>query len=136
MANWYGTSRSNYFRVKEEAAFRQWADNLHLGIFEHDQDHGLFAIHPGDWCDNGSWPSCDLETDEEIDIADQLSKHLAEGQVAVLMTAGAEKLRYITGYAIAVNADGDVVSVSLDDIYAKAAESFKVAESAITQAVY
>ncbi len=31
MADWYGTARSNYFRVKDEAAFRKEAESLGLG---------------------------------------------------------------------------------------------------------
>ena len=32
MANYYATARSNYFAVKDEDAFRQWADLLGLKI--------------------------------------------------------------------------------------------------------
>jgi len=38
MSNWYGTSRSNYFRVKDETSFRKWTDCLGIGIFKHDDD--------------------------------------------------------------------------------------------------
>jgi transcriptional antiterminator Rof (Rho-off) len=57
---------------------------------------------------------------EEFDFALLLAAHLADGEVAVAMEAGAEKLRYVNGFAFAVNAAGDVRSVSLDDIYALA----------------
>jgi len=52
------------------------------------------------------------------------------------MEIGAEKLRYLTGVAIAVKHNGRVVEVTLSDIYRKAARAFRVAESDITQATY
>jgi hypothetical protein len=52
------------------------------------------------------------------------------------MEIGAEKLRYLTGVAIAVNHKGRVVELTLGDIYRKASRIFRVAESEITQATY
>jgi hypothetical protein len=34
--------------------------------------------------------------------------------VAIIMEAGAEKLRYLQGRALAVNADGETAEISLD----------------------
>jgi hypothetical protein len=136
MANWYGTSRSNYFRVKDETAFRKWADGLGISIVERKDDTTLFAVHPGDRTDDGSWPSYDLETDEVVGFEDELAKHLLKGQIAVLITAGAERLRYISGSAVAVNHQGRAVVVMLDDIYQKAAHQFRVPEAEITRAEY
>jgi hypothetical protein len=42
------------------------------------------------------------------------------------MEIGAEKLRYLTGIAIAVNHKGRVAVISLDDVYRKAARTFRV----------
>jgi hypothetical protein len=135
MANWYGTARSNYFRVKDKDAFLKWADSRGLGVFTSEESADLFAIHGGG-TDDGSWPSYDMEGDTEIDIVVELAPHLPRGQIAVLMEIGAEKLRYLTGVAIAVNHKGRVVDLTLNDIYRKAARSFHVAESEITQAAY
>lgn len=49
------------------------------------------------------------------------------------MTTGAEKLRYLTGYAFALYADGRRLDVNLDDIYDKARAEFGVQP---TQASY
>lgn len=134
MANWYGTARSNYFRVKDNDAFLKWADSRGLGVFRDEENADLFAIHGGESTDNGSWPSYDVKNDREIDFIEELAQHLSKGQVAVLMEVGAEKLRYLTGVAIAVNHSGRIVEVTLGDIYRKAARVFRVAESEITQA--
>lgn len=50
------------------------------------------------------------------DFAGLVARHLAEGQTAVFRAIGSEKMRYLGGAAIAVNASGDRVHVSLDDI--------------------
>jgi hypothetical protein len=135
MANWYGSSRSNYFCVKDRESFLQWAEKRGLGVFKSESNPEHFAIHSGD-SDSGSWPSYELEADAEIDLVTELAVHLPKGQVAVLMEIGAEKLRYLTGVAIAVNHKGRAVVVSLDDVYRKAARTFRVQENKITQATY
>jgi hypothetical protein len=135
MANWYGTARSNYFRVKDSDAFLKWADGHGLGVFKNEESSDLFAIHGGS-TDDGSWPSYDVEGDTEIDLVNELAQHLPKGQIAVLLEIGAEKLRYLTGMAISVNHEGRVVELTLSDIYRKAARAFRVAESEITQATY
>ena len=96
----------------------------------------LFAIYGGESTDDGSWPSYDVEGDTEIDLVAELAQHLPKGQIAVLMEIGAEKLRYLTGVAIAVNHKGRVVELTLGDIYRKSSRAFRVAESEITQATY
>jgi len=136
MANWYGTARSNYFRVKDKVAFLKWADGRALGVFKNEENTDLFAIYGGESTDDGSWPSYDVEGDTEIDLVTELAQHLPKGQIAVLLEIGAEKLRYLTGMAIAVNHEGRVVELTLSDIYCKAARAFRVAESEITQATY
>lgn len=36
MATWCGSSRSNYFTVKDTGAFRVWADQLGIDVWEGD----------------------------------------------------------------------------------------------------
>jgi hypothetical protein len=135
MPHWYGAARSNYFRVKDRDAFLKWADSRGLGVFKNEESRDLFAIHGGA-SDDGSWPSYDMEGDTEIDLVAELAQHLPKGQIAGLMEIGAEKLRYLTGAAIAVNHKGRVVELTLGDIYRKAARTFHVAENEITQSAY
>jgi hypothetical protein len=136
MANWYGSARSNYFRVKDRDAFLKWADGRGLGVFRNEESRDLFAIYGGESTGDGSWPSYDVEGDTEIDLVAELAQHLPKGQIAVLMEIGAEKLRYLTGVSIAVNHKGRVVELTLSDIYRKASRTFRVAENEITQATY
>ncbi len=57
------------------------------------------------------------EEDEEIDLPAELAEHLAEGQVAVLEEAGAQKLVYLFAHAVAVNEKGETMHLDLSDIY-------------------
>ena len=130
MANYYATARSNYFAVKDETAFREWAGLLDLTILEPDPRDKVadgvprFGIASGDCADAGGWPtslSNDATGDfDEIEVSEQLAAHLADDEVAVLMEGGNESLRYVTGVAVAVNNKGQSVCVNLDDIYAAA----------------
>lgn len=68
----------------------------------------------------GGWTTVGFdETNEEIelDLPAVVAEHLVDGDVAVLMECGSEKLRYLTGYATAVNAAGETKQITLDDIY-------------------
>jgi hypothetical protein len=136
MANWYGSARSNYFRVKDKDTFLKWADGRGIGVFKNEDSRDLFAIFGDESRGDGSWPSYDVEGDTEIDLVAELAQHLPKGQIAVLMEIGAEKLRYLTGVAIAVNHKGRVVELTLSDIYRKASRTFHVAECEITLAAY
>lgn len=121
MSNWYGAARSNYFRVKDVEAFEAWADERGLQVIT--QGFGnkrLYGIYP-EGTDDGSWPS--LIYDEALgehvdcDIYEEIAAHLAEGEIAVLVVTGAEKLRYLTGCAAAVHSSGDMLLLSINDIY-------------------
>lgn len=113
MANWCGESRSNYFRVKDAEAFKAAMSAFDVKVWDKDD---FFALGAGR-CSDGDWPSYDAEADEDFDFADIVSKHLADGEIAVFMTIGAEKIRYLTGYAVAFNNKGERESLSLDRIY-------------------
>lgn len=132
MANWQGAARTNYFRVKNVEEFKGWAGNLpNIEVAQKDEGFMLMSTCP----DTGSFPSqvYDEETGDEIDIElREISQFLAEGQVAVFMEAGAEKLRYVTGWAMAVSWDGQVEFVNIDEIYERAAAKFGVDPSTIS----
>jgi len=121
MANYVGSARSNYFRVRDEAAFLGWVKAL-PGVVarREDGDPERFALLVEDG-DDGGWPNWRYEEEageeEEIDLHAELAGHLADGAVAVLQEVGSEKLRYLVGYAVAVNHRGERLSVSIDDVY-------------------
>ena len=54
------------------------------------------------------------------DFLEDLTKHLEENEVAIMIECGAEKLRYITGVAYAINSKGETSTINLNDIYEEA----------------
>ena len=138
MANWYGAARSNYFRVKDEEAFKKDMGELagldvahrdaapNNGATEHEATNlrrfAIFDAYGEGW----PTPTRDLFDEEgdrvgeeEIDLFDLVASHLADGEVAVFQEAGAEKQRYVTGFALAINPSGETITVDIDDIYDK-----------------
>lgn len=134
MANWNGTARSNYFRVKDEEAFLQALEPYEIGTWDGVSDPTKLAIYSNDG-DTGDW-ACYDEDMNEIPIWEIVAPHLQDGQVAVFLSAGAEKMRYITGSAVAVTNKGEPVSIYLSEIYAKASRAFGVPMESITDASY
>ena len=119
MANYVATARSNYFKVKDPEAFESWVANCpNVGLIS--EDDGTFAVYSDD-PDSGSWPNYrfDEETGdyEEFDIFAEIAEFLIDGEIAVFMEVGAEKLRYCNGYAIAVHSNGEYETLNLDRIY-------------------
>lgn len=115
MANWYGTCRSNYFRVKDDAAFVDFLAPFDVEHITKDVDgvllHGFIALG-----EDGSMPQHwgeNMDQDEPTTLIDVLAPHLADGEVALAMEVGAEKARYLSGHAWAVSSNGTVEFVDL-----------------------
>jgi hypothetical protein len=128
MANYCGTARSNYFRVKDEEAFKAWVKVSGVSLLDENADaEGRFGITPAELSDSGCWPTSryDEETADniEVDVLDELAEHLADGEVAILMEVGSEKLRYVGGTAQAINNNkGEYEFIDLYQIYKLAAD--------------
>jgi hypothetical protein len=137
MANYYATARSNYFRVKDVAAFKAWCAKRYLDFWtSRDEDIGeRYAISPSEYGDGAGWPHYDTDEDDDFDFAAELAEHLVSKDVAILLEVGSEKLRYLIGYATAVQSDGRTVHVNLDEIYDKAKAAFGP-NANITDATY
>ncbi|WP_236746426.1 hypothetical protein [Mycobacteroides abscessus] len=82
------------------------------------------------------WAEEPDEEDREVDVPELIASHLEEGQVAVFVHAGAEKLRYLHGYSVAVHSDGRQVRVDLDDVYERASAEFGIPRERISHASY
>lgn len=135
MANYYASARTNYFAVTDLEGFKADIESKTSSITVVTQEkYGLTLVALLSE-DDGGFPFQYEDEDGdyvELDWAEIFKAHLEDGWVAIIMESGAEKLRYITGYAVAYNSKGDVVTINLDDIYAKA-ESIG---TKITQATY
>ena len=131
MANYISTWRTNYFRVKDEPAFRDFIERVgDVELVERTDNSGVFALIEGPDGDGGA-PLYMLGDTEDPENSDTwryfndhippfecfLADHLARGEVAILMESGHEKLRYVSGYATAIRSDGEILSISLSLIY-------------------
>ena len=136
MANYIGQGRSNYFVVKDADAFRAEFEQYEVEIIERTVDGETLYGFMDNSLDGGglSWSRYNEETEDfdDIDYLDAVSKHLAEGEVCIIVESGSEKYRYLNGVAYAVNSKGERKVVSLTDIY----EQAKELGSNITQAQY
>lgn len=140
MANYYGNARSNYFHVKDEAAFMTDMEDLSgIDIVKDRDDPSLFCIlgNDADGCNWNVLSNTDDSDDyESVDLPWRIMKHLPDNEVAVFIEAGSEKLRYIFGAAVAVNNKGETVAISLSDIYTQAKEELTDQSKDISLAEY
>ena len=120
MANFYGSARSNYFKVKDLEAFK--AEFNDLCEIQEEPD-GTVVLFPNNYNDDGMFPSNrtvidrEGEEDEEFfDFFEAVSKHLQEDSIAIFKACGAEKLRYIDGWAVAIDHTGERVEINIIDI--------------------
>lgn len=134
MANYYESARSNYFFVKDIEAFETELEGTGLTVIKKDINNNLTQVAL--LATEDGWPEYKYDPDtydsEELNWEGIFIRHLADNQVAVIMGAGAEKLRYISGWAMAYNNKGESVGVNIADIYNLAKEL----GSEITTATY
>jgi len=109
MANYYATARTSYVKVKDEAVFLRWAEQVSEAevITRETEEHGkLYGFLFGTNSDCGSIPNCkwDEDYDEcfDLDIYEEIQPHIADGWSITFMESGAEKYRYVVGLAAVV----------------------------------
>lgn len=135
MANYYESSRSNYVKVKDLEEFKKFAALFGATVeprdkWENSDEYCLL------WEDGFQDIPYNSETGDEMDgdFIKDVAGHLQENSVLVVMGSGHEKLRYVTGWAFAVDCTGESVAVNIDSIYALAGDKFKGKE--VTSAEY
>lgn len=131
MADYISTGRSNYFRVKEVDAFKALCNLWSVEFIDKKPVEGGQPddILVGFLANSGLslYRSTDEPANEdnvlEYDFdafLQELAAHLMEEEVAVMMESGYEGMRYVSGFAIAVNSKGEKEAVYTEDIYEKA----------------
>lgn len=123
MADYYGVARSNYFKVKDVEALKKICEDFQLDILSRETPSGTFYGF-------GSYDFNSIIVEDkpgggevERDVYDEVSSILEDDQVLIVMESGHEKLNYVSGYAHAVNAKGETVTLNLQDIYDKVKEA-------------
>ena len=131
MAQYVATTRSNYFLVRDRAAFEAWCRNRDFKFWKQQADDKTIryamTADTGDcvgWSRFGNPEEDEDMIDCEIDIPAELAGHLADGETAILLEIGSEKLRYLAGTALAVHSTGQTIVISLFDIYDRASAAF------------
>lgn len=120
MANYYAASRTNYFEVKDIEAFQEDMAQYEVEVRQkHDTE--LFCILAQDH-GSGCFPCYNNETDESFSFEEKIAPHLKDGWVGIIMEAGAEKMRYIHGHAVAFNNQGEERFIYLSEIQKLAME--------------
>lgn len=115
MANFCGTARSNFVRVKDIDAAIADLEPFSNQIHHHPSEPDAIMVSGDD--DSGTINNSTFDdegNDIELDWSGWCAKHLKEGQIMVFMSAGAEKLRYVSAWAEAYNHEGKYVGVNLD----------------------
>lgn len=131
MAQYVATTRSNYFLVRDPAAFEAWCMNRDFEFWtQKADDKTIRYAMTADTCDCYGWSRFSHSEegedtiDCEIDVPAELAGHLADGETAILLEIGSEKLRYVAGTALAVHCTGQTIVISLSDIYDRASAAF------------
>ena len=120
MANYYGMSKSNYFKVNDIELFKIELESYPVNVFTVNRDGvELVSFVDNDENEGNVDSYYDEESDEYIDVdwPDVFRKHLADNWVAIIEGIGNEKYRYFQGYAVAYNNKGEVRSVGINAIY-------------------
>lgn len=124
MANYYSAGRTNHFRVKDEDKFRSALNEITRGSSD------MIDVYEGTLERNNGTYFCLLfpegipsyfydeeeGTESEVDMEDFIAEHLADGCVCTMMETGAEKLRYVSGWAVTFNNKGERRVISLETI--------------------
>lgn len=105
MANYYETTRTNYFKVTDEDRYKELFGNL----CSEDEIHDFTKIDKDGavWHGFGSYGTIDYRLKDEDDwdmdtFFKELQKILPDGEAFIMMGSGYEKLRYVTGWCVVV----------------------------------
>ena len=104
MANYYATARTSYVKVRDHKKFLAWAETIPSCevITQKTGDNGtLYGLM---FTEDGipGWRSDEYGYDVDMDIFEEIQDHIASGWSIIFQEVGAEKCRYLSGYAVVV----------------------------------
>lgn len=111
MADYYASTRTNYFAVTDEAKFRQLMDKCvgnedSVDIFEKtDVSTGIKMFGFGCQSTISGLPIGDDEDADDYDLNDlyeALQELIVEGDAVIITEIGYEKLRYLAGISVII----------------------------------
>lgn len=139
MADWYGACRTNEVEVMDVEAVEKIFEPFQITVERRgDNRVALFSDDEYGGYPSSAWVETDDgDDDDELEFDFSLIvPQLIHGQVLIVMCSGAEKLRYVTGEALAIAWDGRTTYIDINDIYDKAAAEFGVEARKIGRAEY
>lgn len=114
MADYICAVRTNYFRVKDEENFREFAskirsENNDLEIWEKEDENGEIVFGFG-CCSRliGVIPEVGYTEDPDSaydEFLAGLQENVAEDDAVIIFEVGREKLRYLSGYATVITSN-------------------------------
>lgn len=123
MANCVSHTRSNYFRVKDAAAFATFCNDNGL-------EHWTKQIEqiPGDTfhaiSGEEGWPTIESDPDNPINLETAIRPYIDPRDAVILQEIGYEGGRYLFGSAVAIHANQPPVYVNIRHVTAKARAAF------------
>ena len=112
MANYYGTARTSYTKVKDEEAFKEWAKtvpNSEVITRDDPNDGTLYGFMLGNLGDGDGVPCARLNEETEdwddMDFYAEFQEHLEPGWAVTVMEAGAQKHAYVHGHCVVITED-------------------------------
>jgi len=117
MANYYEQARSGYVKVKDKEAFRAFLERFGGAVEMIEDDKGRVGFLAQEGIPSTCMPDDSGSEPEEVDFVSELAGHLADHEVMIVMGTGYEKMRYLVGYAVAINNKKERREIDLAQIY-------------------
>ena len=145
MANYYGSFRSNYVKLKEgkHKLFEDILDRYNLTFMSKDFDGIEHVGLMDDDMDGGGIPWYYTVEDEktgqfeDTDINwSEFGPLMEDGQVLHITEVGQEKMRYLTGFAMFIRSDGKIKTVNIADKPASVRNFIKKHNATVTECCY
>lgn len=126
MADYNGTVRTNYFRIKDENAFRELMERVYPGIHVFEKldpcGHKLFGFGSYEAIAGVKLAAIDEDPDAQESAYDEfircLQECIADDDAIIMIEAGHEKLNYVAGKAEIITATdyryADITHVAVD----------------------
>lgn len=112
MANYYCTIRTNYFKVKDETAFRDFMSRVtgcedNVELFERRSEDGSKFFGFGCYGNIAGVIDPNIDDPDDTDNAydefiQGLQKQVADDDAIIILESGSEKMRYVIGQAAVI----------------------------------
>lgn len=115
MANYVCSVRSNYVRVKDKQAFKEFLEDFECELIQAKDGRVGFVCYNGDGSTPYHFPDEESEAVALVDCGEEIGRHLCEGEVLVIEEVGSENMRFLVGVSYAYNHKGDCLFVNMAD---------------------